>query len=476
MSLIQKSYAKAPVLLQEVALSAWGLYWKWLRLGGAFRRELAGWKERESWRRERLEDYQALRLRALLRLALGRTEHYPRLWRSHGLTDSQVLALDPSSLGRLPVTSRHQFSHRPWSVYNGGPGGQRFAIKRATSGTTGTPLTVAFSPRVYQSAYAAVEARGYHWAGVSVRDRRTTIGARSIVPAAQSAPPFWRRNYVERQLYLSAFHLSPLSAAGYCRALNDFAPGLMTGFSSSHYLLASMIESQGLSVHSPVAVVPGSDSCQPHMQRKIESVFGAGVYPLYGMVEQCLLATTCERGSLHVHPDFGIVEIVDRRGRALPPGETGRIVATGLTNTSSLFIRYDTGDVGRWSVDSCPCGRGNLPVLAGLEGRVEDVIRTPEGRELTRLDRLFTNLVGIECAQVVQREPDTLVIRLLVTAAADRESMEREMVGRAVSFVGRMKLEFEYVNEIPRDPNGKFRAVVSLLGRGGDSQSSSSER
>jgi phenylacetate-CoA ligase len=472
MSLMQKTYDSIPVSLQEYALSAWGLYWKWLRLGGDFGSELTGWKERESWQSGRLADHQALKLRELLALALESSEHYPAHWKDHGLTADQVLGIDPSTLEQLPVTSRNQFKNRPWSVYNGGQSGQRFSIKRATSGTTGTPLTVAFSPQVYQSAYAAVEARGYNWAGVSVSGRRTTIGARSIVPARQSGPPFWRRNYVESQLYLSAFHLSPHSAGGYCTALNDFAPEMMTGFSSSHYLLASMIESQDLRVHAPVAVVPGSDSCEPHMKDKIESVFGAPVYPLYGMVEQCLLATTCEQGSLHVHPDFGIVEIVDNSGRALPPGETGRIVATGLVNTSSLFIRYDTGDIGSWSGKRCPCGRDNMPVLESLEGRVEDVVRTPEGRELTRLDRLFTNLAGIECAQVVQSEPDTLVIRLMVSAEADRKAMEREMQSRAVSFVGRMNLEFEYVKNIPRDPNGKFRAVISQLADRAENQRS----
>ena len=33
----------------------------------------------------------------------------------------------------------------------------------------------------------------------------------------------------------------------------------------------------------------------------------------------CVLATECERGRLHVSPDFGIVEIVDDAGEPLPP-------------------------------------------------------------------------------------------------------------------------------------------------------------
>lgn len=457
MNLTKKVYRSAPVRLQELGLSAWGLYWKWLRLGGDFERDAGRWRQREGWDSDRLRAFVAARLTETLRLATDRTDHYPELWRRRGLSEDRVMAVTPDTLDELPVTSRRDFHHRPESICTVA---RAYSFTRSTSGTTGAPLDVRFTPRVYRSAYAAVEARAYGWAGVSVRDRRTTFGARAIVPPRQEKPPFWRRNFAEPQLYLSAFHIAPRWAEDYCRALDRFAPRLMTGYSSSHYLLARMIENRGLSVNSPAAVVPGSDECGPRMRETVERVFGASVYPLYGMVEQCLLATTCERGGLHVHPDFGIVEVVDDNGRAMPPGETGRIVATGLVNTSSLFIRYDTGDTGSLSAESCPCGRDNLPLLADLSGRVEDVVRTPDGRQLRRLDRLFTGLGGIECAQVVQRRPDAILVRLV---AAGGPGLEREIRDRAAGMLGQMEVEFEYMEDIPRDSSGKFRPVVSEI-------------
>lgn len=465
-------YNNAPVWLQELGISAYGLFWKWLRLGGSFDREVAAWKAREQWDIDRLGSYTEKNLKEMISLAFYRTEYYPRLWREHGLSEREIMEITPDTLNRLPVSSRRDFNHQPWLVYNGGRGGQRFSFSRSTSGSTGTPLTVSYSPEVYRRAYAAVEARGYNWAGVSVRDPRTTIGARSIIPPQQKRPPYWRHNFVEKHMYMSAFHISPRNAGSYCDTLNAFAPKLMTGFSSSHYFLALMIESLGLTVHSPVVVIPGSDECSPAMREKIGSVLGAPVYPLYGMVEQCLLATTCEHGSLHVHPDFGIVEVLGNNGESLPPGVRGRIVATGLTNSSTLFVRYDTGDTGSWSPQACPCGRDNLPVLDGLVGRVEDVIRTPEGREFTRLDRLFTGLDGIDCSQVIQQHTDSILVRLIYSGR-DKENLENEIRRRARGQLGPMSIEFDFADEIPRDPNGKFHAVVSRIGKRGRSQQSS---
>ena len=41
-----------------------------------------------------------------------------------------------------------------------------------------------------------------------------------------------------------------------------------------------------------------------------------------------------------------------------------------------------------------------------------------------------------------------------------------------MNVVERTKLEFEYVIEIPRDPNGKFRATISLLAGNRENQAS----
>lgn len=472
LTIFNRIYEHSPIWLQTVGVNLYGLWWKWLRLGGDFDREVAGWRERESWSAGRIEDYQSSKLRELLKIAWEETEFYPRLWARAGIERSGLEKIDPAGLSRLPVVTRRTIRERPWELWRGGrkAGGVRRFV-RSTSGTTGASLDVAFSPEVFRRLYAAVEARAYNWAGTSVRAPRSTIGARSIIPGNQRTPPFWRYNLAERHLYLSAFHVSPQNAADYCRAFNRYHPELMTGFSSSHYFLAQFLAAAGLEVHPPRAIVVGSDRCSPEMQERIEMVFGSRVSQMYGMVENCVLASSCEAGSLHVSPDFGIVEVLRGDGAPAGAGERGRIVVTGLANTTSLFVRYDTGDSGALSGRKCSCGRPALPLLEDFEGRVEDVVRTPEGRELVRLDRLFTGIQGLECAQVIQQQSDGLQLKL-VARQEGRNNLELEIKRRAASMLGDMRLQFEYVDRIPLDPSGKFRPVVSLLERNGKTRRS----
>ena len=60
----------------------------------------------------------------------------------------------------------------------------------------------------------------------------------------------------------------------------------------------------------------------------------------------------------------------------------GEVVCTGLQNTLQPLIRYLIGDTARWALErSCPCGR-RLPILEGIDGRVEDSCYTRDGRRV----------------------------------------------------------------------------------------------
>ncbi len=59
-------------------------------------------------------------------------------------------------------------------------------------------------------------------------------------------------------------------------------------------------------------------------------------------------------------------------------GESGDVVITDLFNYGMPFVRYANGDVATPSANRCACGRG-LPLLARVDGRVLDAIRTPAG-------------------------------------------------------------------------------------------------
>nr|MBP8949340.1 hypothetical protein [Promineifilum sp.] len=167
----------------------------------------------------------------------------------------------------------------------------------------------------------------------------------------------------------------------------------------------------------------------------------------------------------HLWPEAGHVEIVaDDSDAALPVGQAGRLVATGLLNADMPLIRYETGDRATASAEACPCGRG-LPLLAAIEGRVDDVVVTPDGRHIGRLDPVFKADLPIREAQIIQQTRDTLRVLYVPTAAyttADGEALIARIHDRVG---GDMRVELEAVEAIPRTASGKFRAVVSHVAR-----------
>ena len=184
----------------------------------------------------------------------------------------------------------------------------------------------------------------------------------------------------------------------------------------------------------------------------------------YGMAEIAAAASECEQGRLHLWPEAGHVEIMaDWADEVLPEGDAGRLVATGLLNADMPLIRYDTGDRATMAGDACACGR-SLPVLRAIEGRADDVIVTPDGRAIGRLDPVFKADLPIREAQIIQEEADVLRVLYVPTAAYTAHDGTM-LVQRIHDRTGAgMTVILEEVAAVPRAANGKFRAVISRVG------------
>src|SRR5690606_37868644 len=102
-------------------------------------------------------------------------------------------------------------------------------------------------------------------------------------------------------------------------------------------------------------------------------------------------------------------------GEPAAPGEVGRVVLTDLHNRVMPFLRYDTGDLAALGPADWPGGRG-FPIVTRLDGRTEEVLRTPSGRSIdaTTLGHQLFVLGGhtdaIRLYQLVQSAPDAVVL------------------------------------------------------------------
>ena len=202
------------------------------------------------------------------------------------------------------------------------------------------------------------------------------------------------------------------------------------GYPSALTTLAAYARDKGEALPQVKAIFTTFETVTEQARWLIEAVWCTRIFDRYGAVEGCVFASQCEFGRYHVSPEIGVIEILDAEGRPAAPGEIGEVVCTGLQNMLQPLLRYRIGDVARWALDqSCPCGR-QMPILESIDGRVEDMCYTPDGRAVLRFDTVFKGVDNIKQAQVVQEQLNSFTVYVLPTEhfnQHDIQTVEKNM-------------------------------------------------
>ena len=101
-------------------------------------------------------------------------------------------------------------------------------------------------------------------------------------------------------------------------------------------------------------------------------------------------------------------------------------------------------------------------MLRAVEGRLDDVVITPDGRRVGRLDTVFKTDLPIRSAQIVQEGTEKLTVKIVAAPGFDSNAaatVRRRLRDR----VGPMNIDVREVADIPLGPAGKRRGVISKL-------------
>ncbi len=458
MARIDKVYATLPVWAQHAAVSGYGLYWYWQRFGPGYQTSLDGFARRDKFSRSEWLSWQERTMAGLLRAASDHVPYYRSTW-----GESERQAARAGRLTDLPLLEKEPVRADPHAFWR-----QDLNVRKPltffTSGSTGTPIASLWTASELRDSMAVREARSAQWAGVSFRSPRATISGRMVEPDPFSQGPFYRFNSVERQVYLSPFHLRPDTARLYVAALRKHHVRWLTGYATSFYLLARFILDEGLTPPPLGAVVTTSEKVTPEMRSVMELAYGCRVFEEYSTVENVLFASECESGRLHASPDVGLIEILRPDGSPCEPDEVGEVVATSVMHYSQPFIRFRLGDLAAWDGAPCPCGR-EMPVIKEVVGRIEDVVTGPDGRQMVRFHGIFVNQPHVREGQVIQEALDRIRLKIVATPEFDASDTS-DIIARVQQRLGTgVSVTVERVDAIPRTQAGKFRAVISLLDR-----------
>jgi len=427
------------------------------------------------WSRDKILELQNQRLRQLVRHAYDNVPYYRSLFDARALKPSDIERVE--DLVKLPILTKRLIRSNSDNLMTPGFPAKEL-IPNATGGSTGEPLSF-YSTRndLYSRGFAAAQ-RAYRWAGNEIGDK--CLSLRELRPYWSIMERFRETSaqFFERLTLFDTREMSAEKLSLLVRKLEDFQPEFIRGYPSVIYLLAQFIAREGKPRLRPKAIITTAEQLYDYQRDLYSKVFECETYDYYGSFELHAIACECaEHAGYHIAAENVVVEIVDDEGEPVPVGEEGRILITNLHNYAMPFIRYDIGDVGVTSDKACPCGRG-LPLLAALNGRTADVIRTTSGKSIPgiALPWGFLASLGVEQFQIVQESYQRVVVKLVLGREYPEEhadKLTREITSQYRPILGEdMDIAIEFVDQILPTRAGKRRLVISNLPPpGGESNS-----
>jgi phenylacetate-CoA ligase len=405
---------------------------------------------------------QSLQLRKLNALLDHCWRHVPFLqgfWRDAGCRPGALGHLD--ELARYPTMTKSVITANyeamiavPW---------RGRTLTKTTGGSTGDPFRFEYTMDVY-ARRTAVMWRGYGWAGARLGTRTAYLWGTGLRKGGWGGIKDRLYHKAFNRRFLDAFTLSGANIDQRIDEIARYRPHALVGYVTPIVIVARRMIETGRAIGGLRGVLTGAEALYAPEREIIERAFGCRAFDTYGAREVMLMASECDhhRG-LHVNADHLLLETQTSDRRPAPPGEAGDVAITDFHNYGMPMVRYLNGDRATYSGAPCSCGRG-LPLLQSVDGRVLDLIQTPDGRHVPGEFFVYAMLdwPTVRQWQVVQTAADCVEFRLVVSEPFTPAMRER-LMSKVRSTAGTaLRVEIHEVDVIPPTPSGKRRLTISL--------------
>jgi phenylacetate-CoA ligase len=330
------------------------------------------------WTRDRLELHQSQRVAALRRFAFEKSAFYQRYHR--GLEDRPLedlpiltksvlmdnfddLVTDPEV--RLSEVEKFLASDPGFTLFRG-----RYVVL-LTSGSTWTRGMLLFDSEEWVTTLANCM-RPMVWTHTRRGPQRLPRSA-----TIASTKPWHISARVGSRFARSLLRLNaaePLDSI--VRRLNEWRPKILTGYPS---VLRQLAEEQiaGRLHLSLESINSTAEVLTDETRQRVHEAWGVRVCNIYAATEYAPIAAECAQGGMHLIEDGALIEIVDERGRAVPPGVCGdRLLLTVFASRTQPLIRYEITDLVRPIPGECECGR-KFRLIGAVEGLRRDLLTFP---------------------------------------------------------------------------------------------------
>lgn len=449
--------------------------------------ERAGWPSRLRWTAFTLREIasglrlpylsapqlaalQARRVRAIVAHAHATVPFYREAMAERGLAPRDFRGA--ADLARLPLVTGAELAADPQRFRSSAVAGEPL-LEITTSGTTG------HAKRIWWDRAAVFRARaaGLHQRRVMAEILGTSRGWRVLLVVRRGGTGDDVRAFHHAHsalgdpLAAGLDAISPEDDFEHNRAVvNRVRPDVLTGFGSYIGALYRWARTSGRTIHAPRLIWHGGEQLPDADAELLTRAYGAVVRSSYQACEALRIAFECPPGGgLHLYADQVAVRIADAAGCGVADGRPGQVVLSNLTNRATVLLNYAIGDVATMASGPCACGR-RLPRLERLEGRADDLVRSPDGEvvhDSVLLSRLYA-VPGVLRLQLVQETLDRFTIRVAHAAVVDAATLAARLDAALREALGGRPVDVtvQIAEQLDADPSGKFRTVISRVRSG----------
>lgn len=414
------------------------------------------------WTREQIERYQLDKLKQILVYALENVPYYQENFKQYEKLIHNFQSL--TDLGFLPLLTKENVRRYFTSLQSSSFKGR--TLTDSTSGSTGDPMRFIHDRNAGAFARALLY-REHRWHNLDIGEKE----ARFYGMPMDSRIKFREKikDFLMNRKRFGVYNLSQNSLKQYVEIINKYQPPYIYGYTSAIFELINFMKNNGLHFTDNFlrAVIVTSEVLVEEQRALMESYLNVPVINEYGCSEFGIIAAECPHHGLHISAENLVIEIV-RDGVPVKSGESGEVVITGLNNYAMPLIRYKIGDIANYSERACSCGRG-LPLLERIEGRVNNMVVTPEGKISSGFvfyymsRSLIENNGGIKKFRIIQDKVDRLIFQIVRDTNFSEKDLQT-IVRMTHKFLSpKIKVDFEFYPELPHRTDGKIQYFISKL-------------
>ena len=354
---------------------------------------------------------------------------------------------------KFPLLTKDDF--RAWMAEECGKPQYAHYYLDTTSGSSGTPTRVLYSPR--EKAYNMA-----NWLRVLMKAGYNpfvgkTVSRLCLVTSTNGG----KQNILQRMGILRRELVDQYAPEQeVIDSINALKPDMLYMNKTELMRVALYSKQHGCTLCHPKFFAPTGEMIDESSRKLLTDVFGDGLIDSFGTVETgACMAKYPGTSEYRIHSDLFVVNLYDDNNQLT---NEGKLTVTPLYKLDIPLINYVVGDKAAARTEN------GVKYITAIQGRMSDFIRHENGEVTTfyMFSPIVSHCEGVMQLRVRQLSYHELVIEVVMDPDSSKTRKEIEdylRKGLDGCLRSPMNISFHWMNVIPPDTNGKLRLIVNEM-------------